>query len=751
MTRLVQSPDRPGRLALVSAATLLLLAACGGGSNPGDDSTEAAPPTSEGAPPAAEVTPPSTDFRMTALGVKDWARSSGATATPLTISARGTVAGGVGPMMTVRVDGIVIGTAEVKSSAYAPYTFTASALKVGSVVEVVYTNDATVNGVDRNLYVAYVSDGKQYVAPTSTNSVIDFGTGSDAFDAKNTSAGSGSLYANGALRLTWPTATTTSARDLLRQQDAVRFLQQASFGAKSADLATLGTTSLPYATWISQQMAMPATTSYVDYIQSKYALGDPYRPNGSKYNPLWVSQKFWERAANAPDQLRQRTAFALHKLLMVSQADADLWWEARAYANYMDMLNKRAFGNFRDLLGDLAHSPIMGMYLSFIRNQKEDATTGRSPDENFARELMQLFTIGLYELNSDGTVKTDGNGKPIETYTNADITNLAKVLTGWSWGLPDSQLTEYNFKYAWPNTTAAGDNFADLQPMKAYPGQHSTSQKVLFSGKSWARTLPANGDAEAELSTVLDLLFNHPNVGPFIGRQLIQHLVTSNPSPAYVGRVAAVFANNGKGVRGDLAAVVRAVLLDDEARNAPAAGFGKLREPILRVTQWMRACGAVSTTGEFAMSMELDSQSQRALAASTVFGYFRPGYVPPNTAFSAAGATVPEFQIVNEATVASWINLAEAMSGTGIGSQNGAKDVSCKYTDLTSVALQGDLNAIPDKLNLLYLGGRMSDTLRQQIINTMVTVEPKYDNAAANRAMAAMFLTLASPEYLFQR
>jgi uncharacterized protein (DUF1800 family) len=463
-----------------------------------------------------------------------------------------------------------------------------------------------------------------------------------------------------------------------------------------------------------------------------------------------VAQKFWERAANAPDQLRKRVAFALHQIFMVSQVDSNLYYQGRAYAAYVDLLNKNAFGNFRTLLEDMALSPAMGIYLSHMRNRKEDVATGRMPDENFARELMQLFTIGLYELNIDGSLKRDASGNPIETYGNADVVAMAKVFTGWGWAYPDNQLTEANFRWNTPSVTAANDTQYDLLPMKAYAAFHSTAEKKLFAGKSWATTLPAGNSAQADLKAALDLLFNHPNVGPFIGRQLIQRLTSSHPSAAYVGRVAAVFNNNGKGVRGDLAAVVRAVLLDAEARATPAAGFGKLREPVLRVAQWMRFCGAKSSSGDYLMQWELDNQSQRAMAAPSVFSYFRPGYVPANTSFASAGTTVPEFQLVNESTVAAWINSAEAMAGSGLGWTGSASDVTCSYATQAALATGSNLAALTDQLNLLLLGGRMPAALRQQILDTVASINASSSNAALNRARAAVFLTLASPDYVFQ-
>lgn len=669
-------------------------------------------------------------------------------ATPsLTVRARADLAGGIGALMTLRIDGVAIGSVEVKSTALADYKFSAPTLRAGAKVDVVYTNDGQVSGVDRNLYVAYLSDGTQMVPPSASGATIDKGAGAKAFDGLDVVAGQGEMWWSGALRLTWPTAATSDA-NLARKYDAVRFLQQASFGATATEVDKL--LSQSYAAWIDAQMALAYTPDFVNHIQAKYALGSAWRPQGASYTPTWVAQKFWERAANAPDQLRKRVAFALHQIFMVSQVDSNLYYQGRAYAAYVDLLNKNAFGNFRTLLEDMALSPAMGIYLSHMRNRKEDATTGRMPDENFARELMQLFTIGLYELNIDGSLKRDASGNPIETYGNADVVAMAKVFTGWGWAYPDNQLTEANFRWNTPSVTAANDTQYDLLPMKAYAAFHSTAEKKLFAGKSWATTLPAGNSAQADLKAALDLLFNHPNVGPFIGRQLIQRLTTSHPSAAYVGRVAAVFNNNGKGVRGDLAAVVRAVLLDAEARATPAAGFGKLREPVLRVAQWMRFCGAKSSTGDFMMHWELENQSQRAMAAPSVFSYFRPGYVPANTSFASAGSTVPEFQLVNESTVAAWINSAEAMAGWGLGWTGSASDVSCSYATQAALASGNNLAALPDQLNLLLLGGRMPAALRQQILDTVASINASSSNAALNRARAAVFLTLASPDYVFQ-
>ena len=674
-----------------------------------------------------------------------------ATTTPsLTLRARADLAGNVGALVSLRIDGATQATVEVRSTTLTDYTFSAPTLKAGAIVEVVYSNDAMVSGQDRNLYIGYLTSGGTVVLPTLPGAVFDRGNGAAAFDGLDSMAGRGDLYWSGALRLTWP--GSTAADPLLAAKTAAsRFLLQASFGPTTAEITRLA--GITPAIWIDQQMALPATPDVVNYVQAKYALGDAYRPGGSKYDPAWVGQKFWASAAQSPDQLRKRVGFALHQIFMVSQQDSSLFHQARAYANYLDTLNKNAFGNYRTLLEDVALSPVMGIYLSHMRNRKEDAATGRLPDENFARELMQLFSIGLVELNSDGSPKLNAQGKPIETYTNADVMALAKVFTGWGWAYPDAQLTEQNFRWGSPDlSSAAKDTGIDLLRMKAYPGMASSAEKKLFTGKANAVVIPAGASSAEGLRLALDALYRHPNVGPFIGRQLIQRLVTSNPTPAYVARVAAVFNNNGAAVRGDLAAVVRAVLLDSDARSStPPVGFGKLREPVLRVAQWLRAFGATSDTGDFMMAWELDNQSQRALNAASVFSYFRPGYVPPNTVFAVASATAPEFQIVNESTAAAWVNTAEQMVMGGLGWTGSARDVSSTYAPQVALASAGNLGGLLDNINQLLLAGRMSAELRQALLDAVIGVGGSDAASQLNRARAAAFMAMASHEFLVQK
>lgn len=665
----------------------------------------------------------------------------------ITVRASGSVAGGVGPLMQLRVDGVTVGTHSVTSSTMADYVFSAPRVAQGSHIDVVFINDGVVDGQDRNLYVQYVKAGGATLASTAHYASTDNGNGEAAFDGISTAAGTGNLYSNGAIRFIMPALPSDAS--LGAQHAASRFLQQASFGPTPGEVSRL--ISLPFETWISEQMALPASAGYVADIEARYALGAEYRPKGSLYTPNWIGQRFWANAATAPDQLRQRVALALHQIFVVSQADSNLGIHSRAYANYLDTLNRHAFGNFRNLLQDIALSPVMGVYLSHMRNRPEDPSSGRLPDENFARELMQLFSIGLHELNSDGTPKLDTQGQPIETYDNDDVMAMAKVFTGFSWAFPDDQLTEENFRWKGPDYSAGNDLRIDLLPMKPYPGQHSAAEKRLFAGTSREVVIAANGTAEADVRQALDALFGHPNVGPFIGRQMIQRLVTSHPSPAYVARVAAKFNNNGAGVRGDLAAVVRAVLMDSEARTAPASDVGKLREPVLRVAHWMRSFGATSASGEYMIAGELANQSQRAMYAPSVFGYFRPGYVPPNTVFSAGGVTLPELQIVDETSTARWVNLAWNLAGSGIGRTNNVCDVSSTLAPLVALASAGNFDGIVQQLDVLLYAGRMSSTLRQDLIDAMTRVSGNTEASQVNRARVALFLALAAPEYLVQR
>jgi uncharacterized protein (DUF1800 family) len=364
---------------------------------------------------------------------------------------------------------------------------------------------------------------------------------------------------------------------------------------------------------------------------------------------------------------------------------------------------------------------------------------------------MQLMTIGLYQLNLDGTPKTDLSGRPLATYTADDISGLAKVFTGYSYYSP--RPTSVTFR---------GGNLpadAKVRSMIAYPASHSTSAKSFLGVGIAASTTP---DPQGDLKVALDTLFNHPNVGPFIGKQLIQRLVTSNPSPAYVARVATVFNDNGKGVRGDMSAVVRAILLDPEARGAATAAganYGKLREPLVRLANWARAFNASSQSGEWLITSTSGATSlgESALTAPSVFNFYRPGYSPPNTRMGGQGLLAPEFQVVDEVTTAGYLNTMQTTVDQGIGTSTaGVRDVRADYAAET--ALASDPQALADRMNALLLNGQMSASLRSRIVEAVGAISVPASGSAAtvnaallNRAKLAVFMTMASPEYLVQR
>jgi uncharacterized protein (DUF1800 family) len=518
--------------------------------------------------------------------------------------------------------------------------------------------------------------------------------------------------------------------------EAARFLTQCTFGPTEASIEAVRVKG--YAAWLNEQFARPATPHRA-YLEHAIANGDP------KAKPVayrgHVMDTFWKQAITGEDPLRQRMVFTLSQFFVVSQAASDVNNRPRGLADYLDTLAAHAFGNFRDLLQAVCLHPVMGLYLSSLRNRKEDPATQRMPDENFAREVMQLFTIGLAELNPDGSLRLDARGYSVPTYGNADVQGLAKVFTGWSWAGPDKT----NPRFFGRNTGADPDR--DVTPMQAYPQFHSNSAKSFLG-----ITIAPNTGAEPSLKIALDTLFYHPNTPPFVSRQLIQRFVTSNPAPAYVRRVAAAFTDNGHGIRGDLQAVLRAILLDAEARDparASAASLGKLREPVVRLANWARAFGATSTSGNFMIRNVGDPSTglgQNPLRSPTVFNFYRPGYVPPATAVAAAGLAAAEFQIVGENSVAGYLNFMRAAvdAGTGIG-----RDVRAEYRK--EMALADEPDRLMDRVDLLLTCGRMSAATRDAITAAVRSVPISAANARLNRAKLAIYLTLASPEFIVQK
>lgn len=500
--------------------------------------------------------------------------------------------------------------------------------------------------------------------------------------------------------------------------EAARFLAQAGFAATTAEISTVKAGG--YAAWLDAQFALPVTAGHFDWMVER-----GYAVEANRNSFAGLDNSLWRKLMSAPDVLRQRVVLALSEIFVVSMAGLPVSWRGLMGAAYMDLLEQHAFGNFRTLLEAVTLSPAMGVYLNMRGNQKEDPRTGRVPDENYAREVMQLFSIGLVQLNADGSPKLGTDGKPLETYSQAQITELARVFTGWEFDGASNTDPAYVRK-----------------PMVNLPSRFATGAKRVLDVE-----IPSTADGAAAMKTAMDTLANHPNVGPFIGRQLIQRLVSSNPSAAYVGRVAAVWADNGAGVRGDLKAVVRAILLDTEARTASTSpSAGKLREPVQRLVQWARSFGAASPTGLWNIgdtSNPATRLGQSPLRSPSVFNFFRPGYVPPGSTLGANAVTAPEFQLCNESTVAGYLNFLQTAIASGVG------EVKAVYT--AELALAADAPALVAHLALRLGGGAIAAATESTIATAVATINASTDAGKANRVYAAILMLMACPEYLVQK
>jgi uncharacterized protein (DUF1800 family) len=513
-----------------------------------------------------------------------------------------------------------------------------------------------------------------------------------------------------------PIAPAPPAVAAISAAEASRFLGQAGFGATDAQIGRVQT--LGYSGWLDEQFAAPRSQGHYDWMVER---GYAVTTNINNFNG--TDNTLWRKLISSPDVLRQRITLALSEIFVVSMTGLPINWRGFVAAAYMDVLETNAFGTYRTLLGEVTLSPGMGSYLNMRGNLREDPARGRVPDENYSREVLQLFSLGLTELAADGTLK---NGVATDTYGQDTITGLAKVFTGW-------------------NNNAANNTDPGYaqRPMVLTAANHSTSVKQFLGV-----TIAAGTPGATALQTALDTIAAHPNVGPFIGRQLIQRLVASNPSPAYVARVSAVFANNGAGVRGDLRAVIKAILLDDEARRAPVAGDttrGKLREPVVRFIQWARTFGLASPTGLWNIGNVSDPSTrlgQSPLRSPSVFNFFRPGYVPPNSALGTLNLNAPEFQITNESTVVGWANWAQTFVQSGVG------ETRPDYT--AELALATDATVLVKRVSLLLSGDTLSAATLATIGTAVGSISATTDAGKRNRVYAAIHLVLCTPEYLVQ-
>jgi uncharacterized protein (DUF1800 family) len=540
------------------------------------------------------------------------------------------------------------------------------------------------------------------------------------------------------------------------REAAARFLTQASFGPTEAEIDRV--MSLGYSAWIDDQLNNRPVSQHRATWEAADAAAkaaDPTNPNAGTYQNGTLNA-FWKSAVSGPDQLRQRVAFALSQIMVISMVDGGVGDNPRAAAAYFDLLADKGLTNYRELIEAVSLHPMMGTYLSHLRNQKADARTGRVPDENYAREVMQLFSIGLQELNLDGTPRLSG-GNPVDTYTPADIAGLARVFTGWSWDCPAYPAN--NCFYSGSNG-GVSDPDRSFKPMRGYANFHSTEAKTFLGHTIAAQT---TADPTASLREALDTLAAHPNVGPFIGKQLIQRLVTSNPSPAYVTAVANAFANNGSGVRGDMKHVVKTILMHAEARQTSSTA-GKVREPVLRLTAFLRAYGFASDSGEYRVGNTDNPGTQLGqspLRSPSVFNFYRPGYVPPGTAAAAASLAVPEMQIVHETTAAGYVNFMRDNVSSGVGAfgatQN-RRDLQGNFT--AEIALADQPAALVASVNRKLMYGAMPAALATEIEGAVGSItipaatgsnQAQIDTARRNRVNAAIFLALVSPEFLVQR
>ncbi len=534
------------------------------------------------------------------------------------------------------------------------------------------------------------------------------------------------------------------------EAEAARFLMQATFGPTEQSIDEL--VSLGYSAWMRRQLAATSAPN-VDEVRTLQAA---FAARGDNIGDEALAEIVWKDMINGNDQLRQRMAFALSQILVTSYENADVADTPAAVAFYMDVLNRNAFGSYRTLLEDVTYSPSMAQFLTYLNNRKEDPATNRVPDENYARELMQLFTIGLVELNRDGTPRLDGQGAQIETYTNTDITGLAKVFTGLSWA--DGEFGGFHPDSAVP--------VAAYSPLAIFPDHHSSSDKAFLGV-----TIAANTDAATSIDTALDALFNHANIAPFISKQLIQRFVTSNPSPQYVTNVTAAFETGwyqlpdgstvGTRARGDLAAIIAAILMDDEARDVANRGdpdFGKVREPAIRFTHWARNAqlNSASVLGENNLEPQhqlIETNSPGALAqqayrSPSVFNFYRPGYLAAGSQTAGAGLVAPELQITTTATVTSFANFMQAR----IEESRPNRTFNPQYGPELAIADRAD--ALVDRLNLNLAGGGMTAETRAAIIAAVNSIPVRTNSAAQDRRRrvnAAMLMTVLSSEYYVQR
>lgn len=529
--------------------------------------------------------------------------------------------------------------------------------------------------------------------------------------------------------------------------EAHRFLVQATFGPRAEDIARVR--SIGYSRWIDEQFAAPVMSSHLSVVEASAAFRGRV-PGSADMIYSWWTHALQDHEA----QLRHKTAYALSQIFVVSTIPFD---DSRTVASYLDMLTSRADGNYRDLLEAVSLHPAMGQYLSHLGNRKEDGH-GRVPDENFAREVMQLFSIGLYELDDAGNPRLV-NGQPVETYAAEDIKGLARVFTGFSWQWPSAKSALEWWKCFW-RATECKEVSQRVTNMTAYANEHSTSQKNFLGVIVAAQ---ASADPRASLKAALDRLASHPNTAPFISRQLIQRLVTSNPSNQYVTDVTRAFRASG----GNLKAVVKEILLHPEARRTagatgPAETFGKLREPLLRMAHLMRAIphNSAQFSGNSSPRFYLLTDTsdpgaqlgQTPMRAPSVFNFYRPGYTPPQTLVANQGLVAPEMQITTETSVLGFANFVAQILDGGMGEWNATLSRPDVLFDVSTwAAVAGTPASLIDAVSDRMLGRPLEESIRAEALSALEAMPGNSSSQKRQRTLAAILLVAVSPDFSVQQ